>query len=902
MKKIYLLFIVFIVFYGHSQNQAANWYFGENAGINFNTLTGEVTPLTDGNLYTREGCTSISDENGNLLFYTDGSTVFNKNHDIMLNGTGLIGDFSSTQSAIIVPKPQNPTIYYIFTVDEQITQNNPVNRGLNYSEVDMSLDGGLGAITNKNINLVDECSEKVTAVLKDCVTETFWVVTFANQNGTGFPFNTFFAFEVDATGINTTPVKSTFITLNSYDGRGYLKLSPDGTKMACAIASENLHLFDFDTATGKFTNDILLKTASGNYNPYGIEFSPNSEMLYITYSNDFFGSGSENPANHTSILAQYYLKAPIIRDSEVIIDNRQLYRGALQLGPNGKIYRALSATYEQGLPFLGVIENPNVQGLLCNYVHNAIDLSPANSSQGLPPFVSSFFNTQIDIIKNGSSSSNLTLCDGENYKLESLEIPGATYQWYRDETLIPETDFDLDISQPGKYQVYIEPNNGECAIEGHAFVSFLPNPTAVNTTLLQCDEDGTPDGLTTFNLNEAYNNIVNNEPDRSAIFYSDASRTVEITPESFNNTSNPQTIYVEVFNDDTGCSSYCELTLSVSVTNVNDVNFPAACDDDGSEDGFHSFNLNEADSLVLAGHQPNLELSYYETYDDALLEVNPLNSNYINTIPYSQIIFARVENDNNCYGISKVQLTVNKLPEIDTEEITNYCLNFHPDTIPINAGILEGTPNEYTYSWSTGETTFIININQAQNYTVTVTNENGCSKSRTVTVSPSNVAQFEKIEVQDVSENNTITVFVTGNGEYEYQLIDSENNLIIPYQTSPVFENVAPGIYTVYVQDTKNDCGEVSDLVSVIGFPKYFTPNNDGINDTWQITGVNNMFQPNTKVLIFDRYGKLLIELNPTGEGWNGKYKGKTLPADDYWFAVTLQDGRVFKNHFSLKK
>ena len=103
------------------------------------------------------------------------------------------------------------------------------------------------------------------------------------------------------------------------------------------------------------------------------------------------------------------------------------------------------------------------------------------------------------------------------------------------------------------------------------------------------------------------------------------------------------------------------------------------------------------------------------------------------------------------------------------------------------------------------------------------------------------------------------------------------------------------------MKDVKNDCGAVSQNVSVIGFPKFFTPNNDGYHDTWQIYGISTMFQPDTKIKIFDRYGKLLKQLDPLGQGWDGTYRGKKLPSDDYWFVVELQDGRIFKSHFYLK-
>ena len=358
---------------------------------------------------------------------------------------------------------------------------------------------------------------------------------------------------------------------------------------------------------------------------------------------------------------------------------------------------------------------------------------------------------------------------------------------------------------------------------------------------------------------------------------------------------------VQVIDDNTGCANNSELTLAVSVTDSNDTILTPVCDDDGLEDGFYEFNLSEADAEVTNGLPTGLGISYFETYEDALLEQNILNTTYTNTIPYNQTIYARVENANNCYGISEVILTVLELPNIITEDSVYYCLNNFPNTISLNAAVINDSPNNYKYNWSTGDTTYEIQINTPGRYTVTVTDLNNCSKNRVITVEPSNIASIQSIEVVDVSENNTITVLVSGEGTYQYSLIDENDNTILAYQESNSFENIAPGLYTVIVRDIKNNCGTVQENVSVIGFPKFFTPNNDGINDTWQVYGISSIFQPRSKILIFNRFGKLLKEINPLGEGWDGLSNGEKLPTDDYWFSITLQDGRIFKNHFTLK-
>ncbi|MDO6623986.1 T9SS type B sorting domain-containing protein [Oceanihabitans sp. 1_MG-2023] len=881
----------------YSQDQASNWYFGENAGIQFNTLNGAVTALTDGQLNTKEGCSSISDENGNLLFYTDGTTVYNRMHSVMSNGNNLYGDESSTQSAIVVPKPGDIDIYYIFTVDNAVDGNND---GLNYSTVDMSFDGGLGAVVNKNSSLLSLCSEKITAVLKDCDSESIWVLTLASFNGTTDTYNTYHAFEVTTSGVSNNAVKSTF-GVSITDARGYLKTSPDGTKLASANTRSGMYLYDFDTATGIVSNPTTLNINTSNPYAYGVEFSPNNQYLYIHAYNDATG----NALSNASSLVQFDLFATDINNSQVLLDDQSLFRGALQLGPNGKIYRTLSNSYTSGIPYLGVINNPNEAGTASNYQHLGVDLGGFNATQGLPPFITSFFNQKIDIIQNGEASTYLPLCDGDNYTLTAENIVGADYIWTQDGVVIAENDYDLEVTQEGTYEVLIELPGGNCeTLEGEAVIEYFDNPVVTNTVLIQCDEDGVDDGETIFNLEEANESLTGANPDLEVTYYNSyANAEDELNPIAdniFENTSNPQTIYALVKSIGAGCSTIAEVSLQVSNTQANNASIKS-CDDDGVEDGFYTFDLTTAESDILTGLPAGLTIHYYENYNDALLEENEISTIYTNTTAYSQILFARVENANDCYGISEITLTVNTLPELIEDETLYYCLNTYPETISIESGVI-GNPNDFTYSWATGETTNQIQINQEGNYTVTVTNVHGCEQSRTITIEPSNIATIDSIEVVDASSNNTITVYASGEGEYEYALFN-DAGLYAYYQTSNVFTNVDPGgLYTVSIRDTKNDCGIVEQIVSVIGFPKFFTPNNDGINDYWQVSGVSSVFQPNTKIKIFDRYGKLLKQISPIGPGWDGKFNGQYLPSDDYWFAVTLQDGREYFNHFTLKR
>ncbi len=1123
----FALFLVSIL--GFAQEEASHWYFGNGAGLIFDVNAGTVTATADASatIQTSEGCSSISDFNGNLLFYTDGRNVWDKNHNIMPNanynaGTGLMGDPSSTSSGLIVPKPGNPNQYYIFTVDEPHHQNayafpnqgpadqsgNSVptydgaggtvpnaddgyNNGLAYSLLDLTLNNGNGDVvpTEKNVQLQTydptdqaqdsyKCSEKITAV-EHSDGQSYWVLThFRDQ---------FYAFRVDGTGVNTTPISTQIaplITEQGYrrNGIGYMKASPDGTKIAlCHRQNGNqqggfsnntgsVRLYDFDNATGILSNQINLFPNSG---PYGLEFSPDSSKLYVSSSNSVW---------------QFDLTAANIAGSINSVYNGSDFIGALQLGPDGRIYAANTIDYQS----LDVINDPNELGAGCDYVQNGIQLAVGTSAIiGLPPFIQSFFlasivfqnsctdqnvqfnvntsqsydsivwdfgdgvgtstqdspsytytnpgtytvsaeitigtdislfseniiisinpvaNPVIDIdecdddddgvvtfdfaneqtqVLGAQNPANFTvsyhssLTNAENntapltvpyqntnateeifiriennnntncydttsFNLSVFDTPTANTVATVDECddlndgddangqkEIDLTAFDADVlgtqdatlfsvsyhlsqaeadansgalSSPYynttafTYQVFARIENNlktDCFDTTEFTVNINPIPTAQNENLIQCDEDGVNDGLTTFNLNEANDALTNSVSNRSTKFYltlNDAQNsTGEIAASPFTNTANPQTIYVQVIDDDTECFAISELTLDVSLTSGKDAPL-TLCDDDGTEDGFMSFTLSDATSTILTGLPAGYNLEYYETYQDALVEQNPLPNTFTNTVAYNQTIYARIENNNQCYGVNELELTVFSLPQLDEGDQTFFCIDSNSAPVFLNSGII-GNPLDYTYLWSNGETTEEIQITQDGVYTVTVTNANNCSQSKSVTIVNSNIATIDNIEINDVSTNNTVTVFATGEGDYEYALDDE----LGPYQDDTTFYNVTPGFHTVYVRD-KNGCGIANKEISVIGFPNFFTPNNDGYNDTWQVYGINTPSQSNSEIYIFDRYGKLLKQLTYNSLGWDGTYNGNQMPTSDYWFYIKLGDNRIFRGHFTLKR
>ena len=899
MRKTALLWMM--LFYAplaYTQDETSNWYFGEQGGIRFNQ-DGSVTALEDGQTFTFEGCASISDSAGNLLFYTDGITVYDRAHEVMEGGRGLYGDPSSTQSGLIVPDPGNPDLFYIFTVDTRVFEDDP-DFGLNYSVVDITMNAGRGAVIQKNVNLLPDCSEKITAVIKDCEDRSIWIVTLATSDGSTGLLDTYHAFEVSTTGVVTTSVKSTFNDIAIADPRGYIKISPDGTKLVSANASAGLYIYDFDSNTGILTNQTFIAINGVNRAAYGVEFSPNSELLYIHASND-----QQGETGHSSTLYQYDLTAADISASELVIDQQNEYRAALQLGSNGKIYRTIAESYTVGTSYLGVINNPNVRGTGADYQHRAISLGTGVATQGLPPFVQSFFN-KIAIIRNpdGTTSNSLELCEGESFLLETEDIPGATYEWLKDGEFLANTTNSFPVNnavtaESGRYTVTITtPDPKECPIIGEALITVNPIPLAVDKMLIQCDidEGASEDGIGLFNLAE----IIEDTELEYDFYSSQADRDNDNPIVNFDSYRNSapfnELLYYRVTNE-FGCHDFGELELEIrsnpfaaqSSYNIY------SCDTDPSDNAISAdFDLRS----FATDQYPSVTVSYYRTTEEASLKNNALPDIFASN---NRTIFARLDLDNECLGVDKIDLEVLPTPLVELQESYLLCT----DGADLN---IIGPPGFDFYRWEQLNGGILISelntvtISELGNYRL-IAGYNydlpggtvSCEQSADFEVLPSNRAMIQDILIDDFTTSNTVEIIVSGDGNYEYSLDG------LSYQTSAVFEDVQPGFYTVSIRD-RNGCGITQQDISVLGYPKFFTPNGDGINDLWRITGTSEQFQADAFITIYDRYGKLLSQISPLDEGWNGMYQSNPLPATDYWFRVKLSDGREVTGHFALKR
>jgi gliding motility-associated-like protein len=349
-------------------------------------------------------------------------------------------------------------------------------------------------------------------------------------------------------------------------------------------------------------------------------------------------------------------------------------------------------------------------------------------------------------------------------------------------------------------------------------------------------------------------------------------------------------------------SSFTITIIDTPVANAVPASLRTVCDEDGTNDGTTSFDLATLSASVL-GTQTGAEFSvaYYVSAANAATQTGAVTTSSLATV------YVRVSNSlaPNCYDVKPITIIVNKLPEptpvdgvvcIDSE--TGALLNPYI----IHSGL---TPSTHHFVWTdeagaTVGTSGSYQANLPGVYTLVATNiATGCdSEPVSVTVIPSEPAIVTYEVSEDFADSQSITVTATGQGNnFEYQLDNG------PFQDSNVFEDVASGMHTITVRD-KYGCGRVTVQALVVNYPKYFTPNSDGYNDTWNIRDLSN--QSTAKITIYDRYGKMLSQILPSNSGWDGTYNGKLMPSDDYWFSVSYTDEhqvlQEFRSHFAMKR
>jgi gliding motility-associated-like protein len=404
--KFYItLSLIFLTSICFSQNQNNIWYFGERAGVSFNT--NPPSALDDGVFSHAEGVSSVCDINGDLLFFTNGMQVWNANREQMPNGFGLAGNNSSSQ-ILILPKPGDCNIYYIFTTPAQNS-----DAAAYYSIIDMRLDNGTGDVITKNFLLTDLASERISATLQSNGVD-YWVVL--QEFGT----NKFLSYAVTSSGVNNIPVVSSsgIPITQTNEVIGCMKFSANGKKICAAteLGFSKCQLFDFDNQSGIVSNGFVVSDSAA----YGVEFSIDGSKLYLSRYSKFkitqYDLSSNNPIS--------------IKNSETVLASSNTpfndYGGALQLGPNNKIYIVRDTKR-----FLDVIENPNLLGISCNYITNSISLNGKSGFAGLPNFIKNYSGAFCGSLRATYTQS--TLCGGNSVVITLLATYGSPpYQYSLD--------------------------------------------------------------------------------------------------------------------------------------------------------------------------------------------------------------------------------------------------------------------------------------------------------------------------------------------------------------------------------------------------------------------------------------------------------------------------------------
>lgn len=461
-----------------------------------------------------------------------------------------------------------------------------------------------------------------------------------------------------------------------------------------------------------------------------------------------------------------------------------------------------------------------------------------------------------------------------------------------------------------------DPLTPTCFVVGqfNLIVNLPPVLQSPVPSLEQCDDDFyvpvTETPRFTFDLTANEDFILNGLTGISFTYFDDDTNTLITDPTAWENVTNADTIRVEA-SDNNGCVSivFFDVRVIPNPTPLQPAETPdlQICEGDGDATSVFDLTINE---LIITGGDPDVSVGYYESYDDA--NIDPPAPGIGNPAAYSNIsnpqtIYVRVTNDiTGCYTITSFDLFV-PIPIFDLGADQILCLDENGNAIGTLPIIDTGLPmgGVYSFAWTLNGNAIAgnspsITANEPGLYEVTVTGADPlCTATDTVNVIGSTAPLTLGLEVTTqffTTDDHIIVATATGSGDYQYSLDGG------PFQDSNTFTGVSIGEHTVTVRD-RNGCGEISQTVSVIGYRKFFTPNGDGYNETWQIVGVEAL--PDSKIYIFDRHGKLLKQLDPLSAGWDGTFNGNALPSTDYWFKIIYnQNGQTkeFGSHFSLKR
>ncbi len=774
-QLLYIIFFVISISL-YSQNEDNNWFFGGEyglpptnqnpncpiVGLNFNTINAGLPSLNNTSPYLySENHTAISDQNGELLFYTNGVSVWDKNHNQMPNGDNLGGNISSVKSSLIVPVPGSINKYYIFAIDGFSTGT---GAGLFYSIVDMNLNNCLGDIEpiGKKTLLLANTSEWLIGTYHGNGTD-YWVLTTTYN-----PVSKLYLYHVSSAGISAPIITDLSVAPYNISSIFYnlfqMSFNNSGKKLAAffsgmgggAILSSKF-ILDFNINTGAFTFD---QNYDNNQATQFMVFSQNDQFLYEAFSHQ------TGPTWITEVF-QYDMNMENISNSKTTVGILTTGQGGARLGPDGKIYMSNKFVDTQ---FLNVIRNPDIAGVACNIVANDLDLGGRKASYLPNVFLKPYYNSQQ--IKFTYQDT----CLGANTMFTyTSDLPYDSLVWqFGDGQTITTTNQSVQhiYSNANNYNVVLTLFDG-CYVKVETFKPInIVNGTSVNlgSDISICDGQSIILDAGTIGANYLWNDDSNNQ---TLVINQNGTYSVTVT-------------------NDNGCNSIDSINITSTILNTNFNITNVSCN--GNSDGAIDLTIN-------SGQPP---YSFIWSNSEITEDINALTFG-IYTITITDV--------NNCQFIKNTEIQQPNELNIEFLDDMYICSN---SFTTIKPNVTGGT-EPYIYQWNTGNTndSIIISTNDQITYYLTVNDVNNCIESDSITVnvySPLELSLSSNNDTVCLGESALLNANISG-GLPPYSLYNNNQIITIPNTVYPT--NNQTYIYTV-----KDQCDNTKqNSITIYNYP-----------------------------------------------------------------------------------
>ena len=744
--------------YGNTTQISNQWYFGEQAGIEF--TNGPLAILDANQMAALEGCASISDINGELLFYTNGETIWNREHEIMINGDTIGGSQSSTQNSLILPFNGDRTLFYVFTT-EHINTSSDLST-LKYSIVDLKGGGAKGEVVVKNIPLMERSTERIAAY-GFSGNDIMIVHEFGN--------NTFRSYQTGPEGLSSPIISYSGMShsvMNPLDASGYMNISPTSTYLAVLLPeSQRLEIFDFEQGLVMEPRSIDV----GEENLYGLAFSPSGLKLYMTTS-----------SQSNSKLIQYDLDSLYSMNSteDIMSTKYDEYTsgsnyGALQIAPDGLIYMAIDNS-----TIIGTISSPNANDNGASFNSEGFDLEGRSSRLGLPNFSQNETppgqEPGISVMVGCHGQPTIFSGAGRDSQIENYFWVFGDGQSSMDQNVAHIYDF------PGTYTVQLMLSNRcdeDTVLTQTVEIFPIPEPPIVPSDTIICNQ---PITIAAWPENN----------DSLSYYWSNGATTREITVRE------PTIIGVAIINNLSGCSSDTVQIFvarsSPEITLGEDLIF---CQNDSSiildaqiSIGTYAWAING----TVLGNNRTFEVS---TEQPGVFEYT-----------------IAVTNSLGCIGRDTIQVTISEQPNVTIQPMnTSNCNN---DNGQID--LIFNTSGNFTYelvgptpiplSSTNGLTTEMLTDLAPGNYSITITNlVAGCQFTRIISIEDPTSFDLVANSINACLGEGEITLtFGSTPANFDLLIVNENGNNIVSTTlttafANPVAQNLDTGVYYVSVQD-----------------------------------------------------------------------------------------------------